>query len=241
MNNKNIDCSIKGKYSVGFYEGKYEYIDDKNDWTIEGAIVAIADEIAQRHHDVEVAIIAEIIDIIELFLDDNDNKTIDEIISDYSNKKKMSIVLSKLSKFIVNFYCTTYYKQLEEKMDEIATKFNLISSNIFNKKKCQVYSYIIDELKNESLNEYFGFEFKKDDIDFKFCDKKFQDYLFGTILHSELAQSMDGKSDFIIRKLFKAYFSNPKQLPDNTVYRAYCNLESNYDSEIPLYEARKKF
>ena len=37
------------------------------------------------------------------------------------------------------------------------------------------------------------------------------------ILLSELAQSMDGKAAYIIKQLFKAYLTNPQQLPDKTI------------------------
>lgn len=43
------------------------------------------------------------------------------------------------------------------------------------------------------------------------------------ILKSYLAQSMDGKSNFILRQLIKAYITNPQQLSDKTIYTLYKN------------------
>lgn len=36
---------------------------------------------------------------------------------------------------------------------------------------------------------------------------------------------MDGKGNFIIRELFKAYLTNPQQLPDKTIIRLFDNLK----------------
>ncbi|MBE3128615.1 MAG: hypothetical protein IMZ60_02935 [Actinobacteria bacterium] len=52
----------------------------------------------------------------------------------------------------------------------------------------------------------------------------FKEYLRNRILNSFKAQSMDGKANYIIKRLFKAYLSNPQQLPDKTIESFYKNL-----------------
>lgn len=82
---------------------------------------------------------------------------------------------------------------------------------------------LLKKYKEKSIIKVLQFDnhVENENENFSKCDKKFQEYLTGIILKSELAQSMDGKSDFIIRQLFKAYLSNPQQLPDNTIVKAY--------------------
>jgi dGTPase len=53
---------------------------------------------------------------------------------------------------------------------------------------------------------------------------------------------MDGKANYIIKKLFKAFISNPQQLPDKTIESFYKNYDGNYldktinrDKEMGLY------
>lgn len=252
LNNKNIPCDNNGKYSVDYYETNYNSIlSDETDWTVEGAIVATADEIAQRHHDVEDAILAGIIKMKGLteyfqkcfgaFITDDDQEMIKSILDNHNNK--FDIALSKLSKLIVNFYTSYYINNLKEKFSFINNKFNLIDTNSFHQKKSEIYEYI-NKILNSSINDYFGIKtFEKKPL-FKECDGKLQKYLFSIIINSQLAQSMDGKSDFIIRKLFKAYLSNPQQLPDNTILKAYFNLTNtsnpNESKDIKPYIARQR-
>ena len=75
----------------------------------------------------------------------------------------------------------------------------------------------------KSLFEQFSYEESLRDK-----EKNFQKYLRNRILNSFLAQAMDGKSNFIIRQLIKAYVTNPQQLPDKTIFTLYRNyLSSN--------------
>jgi len=39
---------------------------------------------------------------------------------------------------------------------------------------------------------------------------------------------MDGKANYIIKRLFKAFLSNPQQLPDKTIISFYRNYDENY-------------
>ncbi|HOI01363.1 MAG TPA: hypothetical protein PLU29_01115 [Candidatus Cloacimonas acidaminovorans] len=84
-------------------------------------------------------------------------------------------------------------------------------------------------------------------------DEQLHRFLKERMLSSHIAQVMDGRADFLIRRLFKAYISNPQQLPDNTIrimmktYRDYRQSKgygnvaySNVDfDEIPIGEIRK--
>ena len=89
--------------------------------------------------------------------------------------------------------------------------------NEITKCKCGGYKWrenVYDHISslNITLNEFFGLEGEE-----KESDKRFGKYLGSHILNSELAQSMDGKAAFIIKRLFKAYLTNPQQLPDKTI------------------------
>ena len=55
---KNSDRDCTGKLSVGFYDQYLDKLIEKQDWTFEAIVVAYADEIAQRHHDVEDGILS---------------------------------------------------------------------------------------------------------------------------------------------------------------------------------------
>jgi len=224
----NIEC--KTNLSIGFYEENYgKFFKKEDSWTFEGLIVAIADEIAQRHHDIEDGIEAKIIDKDEIiykfkkcFKDCLDNKynvklkryenKYKKLIKDIEKEKDKLYYLPKLSRLIVDFLVTTLIIDSEEKLDQIKKEFNLKSYKEFYTLKHQIYKtkdiYNIINYSNE-------FQVKEDE---------FSDFLKDRILKSYKTQSMDGKADFIIRQLFKAYVTNPQQLPDRTILNLYRNL-----------------
>lgn len=259
MTNRDKDCLVSGKLSFDFYKNECEWLNDLKDWTFEAGIVAAADEIAQRHHDIEDALYAGIIKIDEIcdefknafifFINEKIKNELDKIIENKESKFKIPM----LSKFIVNFYTTNYINQLGSKMSHVVKKFELIPNENYYSLKEGIHDFLLEEYDEENIIKVLQFDAhiknKNDSENFSFCDTKFQEYLTGIILKSELAQSMDGKSDFIIRQLFKAYLSNPQQLPDNTIIKAYERIyESNKintgvhwinPKEIKAYMARK--
>lgn len=48
-------------------------------------------------------------------------------------------------------------------------------------------------------------------------DNLFQDFLKTSVLSSYSAQAMDGKGEYIIRKLYSAFSNNSRQLPDAAI------------------------
>jgi dGTPase len=214
--NSKADCPLEGQLSTSFYEKYLNQFDETSDWTFEGIIVSVADEIAQRHHDIEDGVYANIINIkevIDKFVETfNDFLDPEEKLQLESTKtiNEKEIYISQLSKVVVNFYVNKYIQDLEEKLNILKKSFNLQTIDDFNQKKIDIYKKSINN--NNSITKYFGYN-----KDFMIMDKDFQQYLCQIILTSELAQSMDGKATFIIKRLIKAYLSNFQQLPDNTI------------------------
>lgn len=226
--NRNKQC--KG-LSLDFYknsliDSKGNYIfDDKRDWTFEAIVVSYADEIAQRHHDIEDGIFAGIIDLkqfCEYLLDVNgfNDSFKNEIINikNNHNKQNLEISINKLSRIIVDYYVTCYIDSVLFKINELYDK------GVFSKEDNNKRDLIYDYIKNEgvSIINFFGFN-----KEFRETDKAFNNYLCNHILNSELAQCMDGKATYVIRKLFKAYLTNPQQLPDKTIISIIRNWEDD--------------
>lgn len=65
LKHNNTTCVNKPlyHYNLGFYDEYIKDLDSSKFWTIEGLIVSMADEIAQRHHDIEDAIEFNILSI----------------------------------------------------------------------------------------------------------------------------------------------------------------------------------
>ncbi|RLC36548.1 hypothetical protein DRH29_04350, partial [candidate division Kazan bacterium] len=67
-------------------------------------------------------------------------------------------------------------------------------------------------------------------------EKDFHSFLKNRILNSFEVQRMDGKGRFIIRRLFKAYLKNPRQLHDSTinyVFRIYDHYHEYWPTANP--------
>ena len=223
--------SEKESLSLGFYEENLKIDDepiliDKRDWTLEAIIVAHADEIAQRHHDIEDGIYAGIIDIKKLkgFLSNEsgfDINFINRIKRLKIEETDRHIIIRELSKIVVDYYVTEYCKVIYQKVMALNRELNLPA----HKKdwKNRMYDKVIQE---KNLVEYFNF-----DDAFLEADKRFSGYLSDHILNSELAQKMDGKAVYIIKQLMKAYLTNPQQLPDKTIMSIIERWESKYGKD----------
>lgn len=224
---------FKEKQSVEFYREEYKNQISEDDWTVEAMIVKQADEIAQRHHDIEDALETDIIDKDELIKKIKDqfgefiegtNKEDD--LKNISKEDNKTYYLPMLSKFIVDLLTTSLIESIEITLNNLEEKYNLKSKEDFIKNK----KTIIEDFNNRNQTIFEAFSFEEI---LREKEKEFQSYLVNRILNSHLAQSMDGKSDFIIRQLIKAYVSNPQQLPDKTIISLYKSsyLEEDWEKD----------
>lgn len=208
-------------YELDFYK-EYEGIITEDDITIEGLIVALADEISQRHHDVEDALEAKILGFEELYEKiekyygasfNNDKKIFDDI----KLIKDNEVQVRKLSSFLVNLLTYNAINNISVVLENITEEYHIDSYKKFQEMK-------LNEIFRVCLKSRINLE---DDL--LESDKKFQEFVSNRILNSHKAQSMDGKGNFVIRELFKAYVTNPQQLPDKTIAKLFDNLKKYID------------
>lgn len=133
--------------------------------TVEALIVALADEIAQRHHDVEDALETKIMDFEELY-----NK-IDEVYVQNTevDKKKFlelkeiddkEVKITKLSSFLVNLLTFNSITNIQKSLDSIRKKYNIETPKDFenlkgNKKfisELKENVYLDEKLKDKDMN-----------------------------------------------------------------------------------------
>lgn len=223
----NCDCTHDRKLSdnkdlgalmkLGYYYDRYSVLNDTTSWTIEALIVRIADEIAQRHHDTEDSLLAGLFDNNNLFISFKDCFK-DFILEDYKlsleevEKHINDDLFPKyFTSFVIDFLVRHLVQNTEKNLQRILRKYNIKKD--FTSKKEMIF-------KEENIFDIVCY-----DEEFKKCEVKYQDLIWNRILLSHLAQSMDAKSKFIIRRLFKAFITNPQQLPDPTIK----TLFKNYD------------
>jgi dGTPase len=212
------NCNVASQiFSLEHYSNFNRSI-NTNSWTFEGLIVGLADEIAQRHHDIEDGLIAGIIDRKELvdrffdafkdFLDDKQQAKLQKI-KDTTN---INFAVHDISSLIISFYS----KQL---IDSITNTLNVFLQRYNIKSVEEFYAF-----KDNSISDFEPHNEVKFSEVFNSCDGEFRKYLISRVLNSHLAQTMDGKASHILNIIIEAYLKNPKQLPDGTIV----TLLSNY-------------
>lgn len=188
--------------------------------SIEGAIVSVADEIAQRHHDIEDGLSSGLInqsEIIDLLKDSNIKIQYPKnLLKELEEEPELCFFISLLGKKMIKLYENCYCRLLQRKMDKYGKSNNTLD---------QLRNFLKD--KEINFNTEFGFS-----NSLKKFDKKIKDFLENRIIESYTAQSMDGKSKYIIKKLFEAYLTNPQQLPDKTILHLYINWIENPDDTL---------
>jgi len=191
-------------------------------WSFEGYVVAQADEIAQRHHDIEDSLRYDLIsrdDLLKalkegLNLQGVNKKNYDNLVK--AKEGELSQFISLFSRFLVNMYVVNLVSRGKKNFKKLSADFGISNLQDFIAKHATLP---VD--RHSTVIEFSP--------DLKTFDKKFQQLLKSHVLNSYAAQALDGKGAYIIRKLFKAYYTNPNQMQDSAVKDLFKMLGQPYD------------
>lgn len=236
-------CSKNGVLKTNFYQGYNGLVqqkeNDRDAWSFEGQVVKLADEIAQRHHDLEDALYMKIMEPFE-FTEIVENLFRDYLVAEdrrlllrtLGSKNTQSVYISYVSKFMVNFLNRALIEHSANKLNNFIESKGIKGNRDF----IELYHQIgFDEVKN-----IIGYQ-----SEFSKKENELREFLERRILNSFDVQRMDGKGRFLIRRLFKAYLTNPNQLSDTTlsfVYRIFQKKHEEYPEKSPreIAEIRKE-
>lgn len=177
--------------------------------TLEGQTVAIADEIAQCTHDLEDGLRAKIITLSDI----TKNKLVNRVCRLYDIKfddlKETVDVRNTLIKhlvgFLINDVCISSYKKLEQSFrNSDPPKFT--NYNDVYKDEYIIFSDEVKEMHND-----------------------LSQLITNLVISSQSISQSDSKSEFIITRLFKAYFIHPQQLPDYILRRYFQKREIEFN------------
>jgi dGTPase len=126
----------------------------------------------------------------------------------------------------VDFYVQNYISSTALKLVEFIKKYSIEKGKDFHDKKTEIWKKEKKE-KYENIDNIMSF-----DGSFKELDSELEKLSYKRIINSQKAKVMDGKGDYIIRKLFEAYLSTPNQLPDNIV--------KNFIMDYNMHEKKDK-
>lgn len=192
-------------------------------WSVEAFLVKWADEIAQRHHDIEDAYFQKIMSptkIVQLLAPLNELSESDKWKDIYSEMQKIAKngelisdserewFLHYLAEFVIGIYVSASIKEIIKSLGSILRKYQIAAPDDF----ARLYH---DENQINDMREMLSLK----DTPIGKNDKILNDGLKYAILDSYEVQRMDGRSEYIIRRLLRAYKSNPQQLPNMYINR----------------------
>lgn len=130
--------------------------------------------------------------------------------TDNSNRKfieKEDIIRSEIVSSVTGFFIR---KLIDISEENIETHVRDINKEKFKKNPVATKELVcFNKIKDKD----------RDRDDKKSILKNFEDIIKSKVINSHEVNCFDGKAVYIINKLFKAYYSNPLQLPDNTLRR----------------------
>jgi dGTPase len=185
----------------GYEEVKNGFeLSQKFSYTIEGQIVALSDEIIQTAHDIEDFVVF----IANKYEDSYVYKDIRKIL-----QKKFKININKnrpkaATRELIKILAISVRKAIGQNFEKLKNK-EVVDEISYNDKKIKI---ITNELATKDV--VFTDKTNRDFIDLREKSKNIYKNFYDINV-------MDGKAEYLIRRLFKAYITNPLQLPDSVL------------------------
>lgn len=225
-----VNCCDQNCYDLEAFltQGNIQYLypDYPFSTTLEGQIVAIADEIAQRSHDLDDAFASRTISVEQLYsyLMLEKTKRLNETLN---NIKKELIKTKNQGRIFVS----------ENELEHgriVSSVIKYFISDVV----CQSHQNINKFVLNDFYNSYHRFDEVL--ISFSQQGKVLCNYLDKIISKKVIAcpevVSFDNKGKMIVKELFKAYYNNPKLLHKGTLRKIYINMRQYTSNVIDFLE-----
>jgi len=187
---------LKKEIDLKFYDSK---LNDTVDWpnTLEGQIVRLVDEIAQRTHDTDDALRTNRIAIEDLV--------------------KQEIVLNSLS--IANLNPMDLIDEYKANKSLVISTIIISLIKFYVLKTIENTKHLIDKLKIKTIDDVRKSQilFVDWDDNIKKADKKFaNDFLRPRFYEHHEIKRMDSRAEYFLKQTFKAFLKHTKQLPEST-------------------------
>ena len=195
-------------------------------FTFEGQVVALADEIAQCTHDLEDGVRSGIISFDDICAD----PLVQQTINDYSIPVNMAtktpaydtrmLIIKNMVGYFINDACVESRRRVDEYINSYAPNYADQTNCI--REKCIVLSTKVEEAR----------------------ERLYKDMIKNRVICSEQISISDSKSEYLIRQLFKAFHTHPKQLPNYVLekYCKRCGIEFNRASlNVEEFQTDPKF
>ena len=189
--------------------------------TLEGQVVRIADEIAQRSHDLDDAFAAESLSISEL--------------KDYLSLSKMNALNGQIDGIKATLNEAKAANRLyANEVELLYGRISLAVIDFFIEDTLRQSNMNIEKFRSENGASIFsdeGYVFFKTLIDFSNQGKKLCEYLEKIIskkvINSSEVSLFDNNGAAMIESLFRSYYNNPRLLHEGTLHRIMQDFREN--------------
>lgn len=221
-------CDTNEFIPQDFHRTALDYLNAENNFcsTVEGQIVFIADEIAQRSHDLEDALSAGLLSIESLM----------EILS----LKKLHIFRTQIEEIQQKMRIAKENQRVYVSERELL--YSRISSQIINYFVDDVVKTYTEFLENdpeaENIQAYFEVNKRVDRQILRFSSEgqALNDYLetivTKQVINSPEVAAFDDKAKRVVTRLFELYYDNPRLLHDGTLQRIFVEMRKVTDNVI---------
>lgn len=214
--------------SIGKEQKHRMHVDFDHSVTLEGQIIAIADEIAQRQHDLDdgfrdIGLGLSIVKVVGKIINELDKiKPENKTDFDTREEKFKNAVFEN-------------YENLKEKLQLIDKEYDR-KKELYLKNKLirDIIEFFIYDVTINSARKITKYDKESDLIEDKLIvfsefgncvNEVIENIINIQILNSYDVSRFDGKAKFIIRQLFKAYYHNPRQMPKYMLKRIESRIE----------------
>lgn len=216
---KYTDMDFAPNYQEQFHDLWLFPDSNEEAWSFEAYVVKVADDIAQWHHDLEDALRGNamstkrirnaLTDALDNIMSDEDRLMLKKLGTPEKVDRKYAAALSHI---VVNSLVNDLVNASRERMGKLSARITAKGKNVedlFLNYDC--YQKGEGDDSEEILKEQvIGFSDES-------YGKKIKTGIRVFVHHSQAVERMNGKGDYIIRKIFEAYYSNPQQLPDGPI------------------------
>lgn len=236
MNTKYLIPTFYSQYN------KYYLIKQDNNamaWSFEAFVVAEADEIAQLHHDLEDAIRGNAMtrsEVLKTVKNNIGNIMCEEDKQFFSKMKSKCLDDESFIVFLSRIVVNTLVSKII-----YASKKNLLNlkqnNNVSAETKIDFFKK--NDPESDDIKKAISYcAYDENDNIFKEL-RKYSNTIASKVHNSLTVQRMNIKGQYIIRKLFQAYYANPQQLPNHSIVQFLIG-ENEYKSRESAAKAIKQ-
>jgi dGTPase len=223
-------CHNGGSFSLDFYQDCVQkntnLLNQKPAWSFEALVVAIADEIAQLHHDIEDGLFMGAVSLFEakhllrdgflkMATDIGDSRTktkYKKIFDTAHNAFDTSVFMSYAEKAIFDLFISSYVQNGLKSFQKLCQTYNIRSNRGFIKYYNKIYEEYFQDLVDITENNLINFD-PSERI------KEYKQRFYDSVINSESVQKLNDLGESVITDLFTAFVSNPNLLPNVTLIR----------------------